>query len=331
MAGRRTISANILTDFDKKVIQICIELSNSLKEYVPKKYKTEYWNEFGKISLSRDAGSGRGGGKLQRDTLCTRGKTGNVPFSNRNLRWHPLVAAAEKPQFAKKIEEIKIQNDILVFVVKDKNEEILEYPSDRVQEMTERYVVTSDQWIEHKEILKTWNDSQWTQNSCVIPALEACEWYDSVETFAVLGIAVATELYKADYQKIYQTVVDILKNQNIDNNVSLPSDVFPKIGDEITKCPVSRISIAENLDCFRKTDRGKTWQPDWRSSKKDEGNDASIQVMHIKPLVEYEIRHRANNVRYGFRWANIVMTDHSLDETLDFMEHILKVHGRMEL
>jgi hypothetical protein len=258
------------------------------------------------------------------------GRTISVSFlTHRNLRWHPLAAAAEKPQFAKEIERIKIEDDTLIFVMKDKAGKLLEYPSDKTHEMTERYAVTSKLWQEHIEVLKNWNDLQWTQNSCVIPALEACEWYDSVETFTLLGVAVAVELFKADYQNAYNAAIFILKNQSIDKNVSLPSSVFPKTRDEITKCPVTKISIAKNLDRFRKLNRGETWQPNWRPSKKDEGDDASIQIMHVNPLIENEIRHKANNVRYGFRWANVAMTDHSLEETLDFMEHIVRAHGRV--
>jgi hypothetical protein len=323
------ISASFLTAFDEKVIKTCEEIAKTLKESIPETYKSEFWKEFGKISFTRDGGLGLGGGKLQRDTLCTRGRSGKAPFSNRNLRWHPLVAAACKPQFAKEIERIEIADDTLVFIVKDKNGNALEYPADKAHEMPERYAAASSHWQEHSETLKNWNDTQWTQNSCVIPALEACEWYDGVETFALLGIATAVALYKADYQKTYNAVIDILKNQSIDKKTALPSRNFPKTRDAITVCPVTKISIAENLDRFRKTDRGETWQPDWRKSKKDEGDDASIQIMHVNPLLEYEIRHRADNVRYGFRWANTAMTDHSLDETLDFMEHIVRAHGRV--
>jgi len=32
--------------------------------------------------------------------------------------------------------------------------------------------------------------------------------------------------------------------------------------------------------------------------------------------------------RYGHRWCNVSMTDHSIYETLDFMEHVVRVHGR---
>jgi len=51
--------------------------------------------------------------------------------------------------------------------------------------------------------------------------------------------------------------------------------------------------------------------------------------MHVNPLIEKEIRHNSKNVRYGFRWSNVAMTDHSLEETLDFMEHIVRAHGRV--
>jgi hypothetical protein len=51
--------------------------------------------------------------------------------------------------------------------------------------------------------------------------------------------------------------------------------------------------------------------------------------MHVNPLIDKEIRHNAKNVRYGHRWCNVAMTDHSLDETLDFMEFIVKAHKRV--
>jgi len=50
--------------------------------------------------------------------------------------------------------------------------------------------------------------------------------------------------------------------------------------------------------------------------------------MHLKPLIESAIIHTPENVRYGHRWCNVSMTDHSIDETLDFMEHVVEVHGR---
>ena len=273
---------------------------------------------------------GLGAGKLQRDAICTRGRGGKAPFSNRNLRWHPLVVSAEKPHFAKEIERIEIEGDTLVFVIINKKGKEEKYPADKVHELPERYAAISKHWQPHIQTLKNWNDVQWTQNSCVIPALEACEWWDSVETYAVLGIAVAVELFKTDFRKTFTKITNILKTQVLDKKVKLPSKLFPKLKEEITLCPISKISIAEHLDQFRKEERSQTWQPIWRISKKGEGEDASIQIMHLYPLIEKDIRHNAANVRYGFRWCNVAMTDHSIEETLDFMEHIVRVHGRFK-
>jgi hypothetical protein len=146
-------------------------VSTKLKECIPEENRAAYWKEFGKISYSRDGGVGLGGGKLQRDCICTRGRGGKAPFSNRNLRWHPLVVAAEKPSFAKEIEKIELDtNDTLVFVIKDSAGKIVRYPADKVHEMQERYAATSRHWQPLVDVLKHWNDTQWTQNSCVIPA-----------------------------------------------------------------------------------------------------------------------------------------------------------------
>ncbi len=63
-------------------------------------------------------------------------------------------------------------------------------------------------------------------------------------------------------------------------------------------------------------------------NKRSEGEDQSLQLMHIEPLTEIEIRHHAGNVRFGHRWCNVAMTDHSVEETLNFMEYVLKAHHR---
>lgn len=329
MASGRTISASFLTNLDEKVISLCENISKELEKNIQGiKQRSSFKSDFGKISKTRDGGLGRGAGKLQRDAICTRGRGGKAPFSNRNLRWHPLVVAADLPNFAKPIERIEIEDDTLLFFIKDSQGNDISFPSDKVHELPERYAAITEHWLPHINIVKNWSDTQWTQNSCVIPALEACNWWESVETYAVLGIAVAVELYKADFTKTFQDIVSILAEQDIDENVTLPSKEFPINKEEITLCPVSKISISGDLEKFRKEIRHSTWQPNWRRSKKDEGNDDSIQVMHINPLIEKEIRHTVENVRYGFRWCNVAMTDHSLDETLDFMEHIVKVHGR---
>lgn len=89
-----------------------------------------------------------------------------------------------------------------------------------------------------------------------------------------------------------------------------------------------KTSILKNPSNLPDRARIETWQPAWRNQKRGEGEDSSIQIMHVVPLVENELRHNSKNVRYGHRWCNVAMTDHSLDETLDFMEYIVRIHKR---
>ena len=333
MATGRTISASFLTDLDRRVIEVCEKISAAIIATIPKpEAKKEFYKEYGKISETRDGGLGLGGGKLQRDAVCTRGRQGKAPFSNRNLRWHPLLVAEHKPDFARKIERIEIsgRNDeqVLVFVVKNLRGREFKFPADRVHELPERFVALPEHWYPHIGALTHLSDTLWTQNSCVIPALEACDWLDSIETYAVLGIALAVDLYGADFGPLYGKIKKILQSQKIDKRISLPTKVFPTDKSDIVRCPVCRLNISKGLEGFRKSERGTTWQPAWRSSKKGEGEDSSIQLMHVNPLIESHIKHNASNVRYGHRWCNVAMTDHSLDETLDFMEFVIRAHNR---
>ena len=82
MAKGRTISASFLTNSDTKIIELCSQISENLTEsIISSENKKEFKNDFAKISKNtRDAGAGRGGGKLQRDALCTRGIQGNAPL-----------------------------------------------------------------------------------------------------------------------------------------------------------------------------------------------------------------------------------------------------------
>ena len=333
MATGRTISASFLTNLDRKVIELCEAISIVILDSIVKdEFKKEFKSGYGKISYTRDGGLGLGGGKLQRDALCTRGRQGKAPFSNRNLRWHPLVVAEIKPNYARKIERIEIggkdDGQILIFVVKDSKGKEFKFPADKVHEMPERFVALPEHWFPHINTLKHWSDTLWTQNSCVIPALEACNWWDSIETYAALGIALAVDLYDADFDSLYGKIKKILQSQKIDKHISLPTKIFPADKADIIRCPVCRLNISKDLEGFRKLERGTTWQPVWRSSKKSEGEDSSIQLMHVNPLVESHVKHNASNVRYGHRWCNVAMTDHSLEETLDFMEYIVRAHKR---
>ena len=333
MATGRTISASFLTNLDRKVIELCESISLAICDSILNdESKKEFKKEYGKISYTRDGGLGLGGGKLQRDAVCTRGRQSKAPFSNRNLRWHPLVVAEGQPEFARKIERIEIggrdEGQILTFVVKDHKGKEFKFPSDKAHEMPERFVALPEHWYPHIDTLKHWSDTLWTQNSCVIPAIEACNWWDSIETYTVLGIALAVDLYGADFDSLYNKIKRILQGQKINRKISLPTNIFPTDKNDIVKCPVCRLNISKDLEGFRKSNRGTTWQPAWRSSKKGEGEDSSIQIMHVNPLLETHVKHNADNVRYGHRWCNVAMTDHSLDETLDFMEFVIRAHNR---
>lgn len=329
MATGRTISASFLTKRDALVIELCNNISKEIVALIDDAdVRKKFVNDFGKTSDTRDGGLGVGAGKLQRDALCTRGRGGKAPFSNRNLRWHPLVVAATPVDFAKPISRIEIEGaELLVFVVEE-NGRKKKYRSDKAHELRQRFVALPEHWMPHINVLKGWNDTQWTQNSCVIPILEACDWQDAVETYAVLGIAVAVEFFGADFDELYAKVVQILNRQKVDTSISLPSARFPSRREEFVNCPVCRVSIAMNAAQMPERTREKVWQPAWRGTKREEGEYSSIQLMHVEPLIETELRHHAGNVRYGHRWCNVAMTDHSLDETLDFMEYIVRVHNR---
>lgn len=330
MASGRTISASFLTEKDRKIIELCEKISKTIENKISDRTKrAKFHDEWGKVSYTRDAGAGRGAGKLQRDALCTRGRTGKHPISNRNLRWHPLVVSADDVNYAERVVRIIVDNDLLYFVIRNADGKEERIPSDKIFELEKRYAAPSKVWQEHASVLRNWNDTQWTQNSCIIPALESCEWYDAVEAYAALGISIAVALYNLNFDEIYGLIIEILKSQDIDNKISLPSKKFPEEKDDLILCPMSRIPISQNLNKYRFEARGQVWQPNWSNSKRDEGDDSSLQIMHVNPLVEAEQRHAADNVRYGFRWCNIAMTDHSLEETLDFMEDIVRVHGRI--
>jgi hypothetical protein len=156
MATGRTISASFLTRLDQNVLELCEKISQAILELIPNtEDKKKFKENFGKISKTRDAGAGRGGGKLQRDALCTRGVQGKAPFSNRNLRWHPLVVAEKAVAFAKPIKRIDIEGDddlqTLCFVIEDADGNEVSYRSDKVHELPERYVATFAHWTPHIE------------------------------------------------------------------------------------------------------------------------------------------------------------------------------------
>jgi len=133
MAQGRTVSASFLTEKDRKIIQICLEVGNTIIELInDSNERKRFKDTFSKISYTRDAGAGQGGGKLQRDALCTRGIQGKAPYSNRNLRWHPLVASQQPIPHAKEIESIEIEgkddSQTLIFIVEEYGKKV-SYPA----------------------------------------------------------------------------------------------------------------------------------------------------------------------------------------------------------
>lgn len=331
MAKGRTISAALLTDKDMQIIKLCDKIAQSIKnEIVGEKEKKSFMSEYGKISFTRDSTLGRGAGKLQRDALCTRGIQGHAPYSNRNLRWHPLIVAANPVAYAKSIERIEIEaGQALNFVVKENNVEKI-YPAEQIYLLPERYVTLPEHWYPHRATLCNWEDTEWTQNSCIITAYEACDWQDAVEAYAVLGLSVAVDDYHVDFDKMYDIISNILQNQTIDKSVILPSNKFPLKSqkDSIISCPLCGCPHSQNPANMPDRKREERYKFDFSGNKRDEGDDKSVQIMHILPLEESKMNHNAGNVRFGHRWCNVAMTDHSIEETVDFMEYIVKAHNR---
>ena len=326
MAKGRTVSALELTEKDRKALEICSRMSEITRSLIPRKDKREeFWKVFGKVHMSRDAGLGRGGGKLQRDALCTRGRTDKAPFSNRNLRWHPLIIAYKTPSYANEVDEVRIRNRRLIFIIGGK-----EYTPEQVHTLKNVYCAPLYKWKNLVNELKDWNDSDWTRNSCVIPAAEYSPVNFSVETFGLLGLIVASTFYEVNLLETYDKLRSILQDKLKSIGSSL-SEHFPskeKIG-EVVNCPLCLAPVNGPPAKIDFATRPQVWQPLWRKSKREEGEAESLQLTHVKPLIESEVRHRAGNTRYGHRWCNVAMADHSVDETVDFMRAVVEAHEKI--
>jgi hypothetical protein len=332
MASGRTISASFLTDFDKQIINLCDSISQIIIEQIQSdEDKKDFKENFGKTSKSRDSGAGRGAGKLQRDAICTRGIQGKAPFSNRNLRWHPLLISNDEISFAKAIERIEIEgtdeSQTLIFVVKIGGKEF-KFTSSEVYKLPERFVTLPRHWEPLINQLQYWNDNLWTQNSCIITAYEACNWYDAVEAYAVLGMSIAVDKYNVNFDILLEKIKIILQNQEIDTFIKLPTIEFPTNKEEIINCPLCKVKKTKNPSNLPDRKREDRFKFAFSGNKRNEGDDSSMQIMHVEPLTETEIRHKGKNVRFGHRWCNIAMTDHSIEETVDFMRYIVKAHEK---
>jgi hypothetical protein len=322
MAKGRTISATKLTDRDRWALEICHKISTELTNLIlDNRSKEDFMKNYGRIHFSRDAGLGLAGGKLQRDALCTRGRTDKAPYSNRNLRWHPLIIAYETPEYAKEVESITIDGKLLVFVINGE----LWYPKD-VHNLPEVYCIPFDKWYDIKDELSQWTDEDWTNNSCVIPAMEYSTLEYSIETFAVLAIAIVSNFYNVEPIKAYEIILNIFQKHNFE-----ASSEFPKSTDEIFAlilCPLCLVPLNSPPGHLILPEREKIFQPPWRKSKRAEGEAESLQLFHTIPLKEKIICHTPKLVRYGHRWCNVAMADHSVDETVDFMKAVVEAHEK---
>ena len=317
---------------DQQVITNCKKISELIAQEISDiELRNIFIDKFGKTHLSRDAGTGRGAGKLQRDALCTRGTTAKAPISNRNLRWHPLVVASKAVNEAKAILKLELDERTkqLNFLIEDEEKNEKSISPEDIYLLPQRYVVTDAHWHDINSKVATWSDDDWTRNACLIQAAEACSPIDAIETFAVLGISIAASKFGGKSQLIMDKTVEYLASIDLWKNVDLPTSKFPKDAADLLNCPVCKKSLTDDLDEFRIEEaRIEAWQPGWRQNKRAEGEDASLQVMHVNPLNERAFLHNAHNVRYGHRWCNVSMTDHSLEETLSFMLHIVGAHDK---
>lgn len=313
-----------LTAKDRKYLEIAETVSVQLRGIIgSNKLKEDFWNTWGKISFTRDAGAGRGSGKLQRDALCTRGDAKQNPISNRNLRWHPVVVTGnkkltrnyEKGSLGWRRGSFEVRIGRRRFIDKDVwnlERKVYFLPND-FKPFKEKYIRWTEEWKKHK---------------FVIPILEASTPQSSLEVYAVLGVG-CLSLY-ADEKKIknaFPDIVDSLKKQFARIGLSL-SENFPSPNRvaHLLRCPLCK----ERLDkppILTKTTREKTFLLPGKKSKRSEGKAGSIQLMHILPLIQQEERHNPKYVRYGHRWCNVAMTDHDLKETIKFFTEVLRMSG----
>jgi len=321
MATGRTVSAPELTEKDNWALEICKSVSEAFADLIVNTgNKEDFMKKYGRVHLSRDAGLGRAGAKLQRDALCTRGKQGKAPYSNRNLRWHPLVIAMETPNYADEIEEIAIDNRTLVFIINGE----LWYPKD-IHKLPKIYCAPFDKWFTIKDELVQWTDDDWTNNSCIIPAMEHSTLEYSIEAFAILGIAIVSNFYDVDSLKAYNSALKVFKEHNYNLSSEYPRQNEIK---EIILCPLCLASLNSPPASLTLPDREEVFQAPWRKAKRGEGEAESLQLFHTIPLKESKIYHTPRLVRYGHRWCNVATADHSVDETVDFMRAVVEAHER---
>lgn len=323
MAKGRVISVRKLNRKDKIILESCEQISKLIMNKLPEVHQNEFWNNYGKVHYSRDAGAGRSGGKLQRDALCTPGKGAKDPLSNRNLRWHPLVVANTIPEGFNQC-NLRIDNEEKTIYIVINGEEWL--PED-IYKLSKPYCLTPQEWSPYNDILNEWEMKDWNQNNMIILASEYSPWYDALETFAILGIIIGASFYNGNLEHLYQEVTEFLSKIELDD-INLPSDKFPSCDDKLLMCPICSASINGSIASLPKTDKQISWIAPWKSEKRAI-DDSELWTFHMNPLIESEVKHNAQNVRFGHRWCAISKSDHSISYYLDYMKRVLENHGKI--
>ena len=279
---------------------------------------------------------------MQRDNLHTRGQGAPNPLSNRNFRWTPLVIAKALPPWANEVEKIEYSNEekLLIFKIngtkKKPGKEIYELPLNM-----KPYCITEKNFMEFwnslsdrdKSEIKDLSKADWTESACIIPAAEYTYWNWAIESFVTSLISSVYAFYLPIEEKIselYGKIKGDWKNFLDDRKEYIPFEarkiLLPDEVRELILCPLCKVKLTEFPAGLEPMERPNNWSVSsfpWNTSKQEEGNKESIQLLHIHPLIEREIRHKPENIRYGHRWCNIAMADTSLEDTLNFFHKVI--------
>ncbi len=276
----------------------------------------------------------------------------------KEIKYEEIEIKIEKGRGKKKKEETK-KVKAFVYIVEKDNKYMEIKPGKEVYNLPLNeppYCITQAQFNNFwdnlddskKEEIKNFTDLDWTINATMIPAYEYSYWTFSIESFLVCLLSVASTLYyknnkisdlKASIVEKWEKFLEeneehipVIKNNENKKEKQVSLTTLSSISiEELQLCPLCKTLLTQFPAGLEKENRPENWSASsfpWKTSKKKEGEKESIQLLHIKPLIETEIRHSPDNVRYGHRWCNVAMADASLEYTLDFFEHVLKNNNR---
>ncbi len=165
----------------------------------------------------------------------------------------------------------------------------------------------------NKELFPTHprNDLRWNM---VQTSADACQWYESVEVFAVLSMSLAINFYKVEFENIFLQINDIIKNQVIDTSIQLPTKYFPTSKDDYILCPVCKTPLSNGIS-------------DLLGNKQDDVF-SKITTIYLRPLSKEKNMHNAENVRYAHKWCANILNSRSVEDTIDTLSQILKSHNK---